>query len=215
MLCEHGLTKFSSGFRGSVYRFSSPDSGFPSNRANLVKLEQNADRKFYARQFLNMKIAGSLFPENFPEVIACGVIFDGEDTWIDHYGVTYSVPIHKLFSREVLVPDEHRQFCKDIDLDETHSLKISTCECPGCADHRTLHTATEDKMRILTDRIAAAGISVPHDDPTDWCVDSETGQVIFFEVERINLTALEQFTIEKGLHTKQIGRLIAGLKKIS
>lgn len=138
-------------------------------------------RKEYARLlFYKHKIAQTLFPGNFPDVV--GARTEGED----------EDRTDALFSRKANIPDEHSTFSAHIIVNDQRE-KVSACLCSSCVSHRAFHRSNALFERAIKTSTSMEMIGIRPDyvrDPSDYCLTKEEN-IIFFEV-KINVAELER-----------------------
>lgn len=176
------LEYLSHGHNASVFR----DSLAPSIciEGPLIRREENDEAEdHYVKLFNTHLLAYILFPDNFPKPIKRGIDRMSTKTMMNIGGVLKYAPVHILYTQEVTIPQDHHVFTNHINTGE-FGEKIRTCSCPSCSTHDEYHSSYRSRMFNLLYQIKEAGIEVPFDDPTDWCVEND--KVIFFEVEHLD-----------------------------
>ncbi len=156
---------FSKGFHAQVYDITSEtDEHLWVTRADLVRAEHSmVNASLEARRlFYSHRIAHLLFPKNTIEVT----------------GARMEEGCTMLYSKLAPVPIEHAAYS----MDTIGYKKESTCLCDACSKHRQFHSENRLEAKALqTARtMEEAGIWVPSEDSTDYCM-SHSGDIIFFE----------------------------------
>jgi hypothetical protein len=178
---------YSSGFNAKVFLANEVDQGrFP--HAELARVETTADRSFFAKLFYWHKIASLLFPENF--IVTVGSHHQPDITRIQEHEIPYY--ISTLLSVEAEVDPNHARYSAHMKT-YTHK-KVSVCGCEACGSHRNSHEEQGLAIRAedASTKMSDIGLIPPYDDPSDYCL-SATGNVVFFEVEYLRITPLQDF----------------------
>lgn len=161
---------FSNGFHAKVFTLSEEEKlYFP--HADLVREERVDDLHWFARVFYIHKIAHTLYPEHFIDVVGVSQPVPGE---------TFS-----LYSRKIPVPEEHATFASHMRLVQTgsHIEKRSVCGCQDCINHRQFHRTN----RVVGSAIELhwslqnTGLAVHFNDQSDYCLNGD--RVVFFEID--------------------------------
>lgn len=196
--------EYSRGFNAKVYRLS-PDSPYVK-KADLVRIEDTFDYLWFERLYIAHKIASLLYPDNFIQVVGAAnrpISLDGKP---GYHAELYSKlapipPDHAIFSAHFAVTT------KPALADRYHHHNNSNpphCECRTCFDHVNFHE--QHKLRskatqLHIDSLTHSCISLPYDDPTDYCLTSNG--LIFFEIEQFNSFALIRKLIQNPTHPNQ------------
>lgn len=154
----------SSGQHGGIHLLNAREKGlYPG--ADLVK-ETRTDDPFDAeRSFLELRIAGTLFPGSVIEVVGFEVL-EPENQFPFRY-------LQMLYSKKADVPDAHLKYSTDMTLLDRGLGKVSTHDCSDCVGHRDFHEQNdlEGKYRQLRGRMGKAGIfPAGWNDSSDYCL---------------------------------------------
>lgn len=189
--------KYSHGFHSEVYKVDKQQKlWFPL--ADLVKIDESADKNWFARLFYRHKIASLLFPYNFINVLGAQVE-PWEKNLIDEVTIGKTTlrerkrRVHRLFSQMASVPANHSVFSEhmDINLDiavgDKKAEKVSLHDCVDCKSHREFHKSNDLEKKVIETAfpMQEIGILPPIDDPSDYCLTTE-GNMIFFEVNEFD-----------------------------
>lgn len=171
--------------------------------------------------FLDLKIASLLFPNHFIEIIGMELIKTSAKLEnLEAFHVE-----RRIKSKLAPIPPEHAIFTKHLKENLNFFLRGLICDCAVCQAHNNLHNLQLEE-NINIDRAAweirNAGIYVPTDDPTDYCLGPKG--VIFFEVDLVIPSQLRNYIhslnsreiadqTENLLHFQQELRFGASLKE--
>lgn len=185
--------KYSEGFHSEVYTVSKGQKlWFPS--ADLVRIDKSTDKNWFARLFYRHKIAQTLFPDNFINVVGSQV-----DPWQEELvkkvtigGDDYTFQkerVHRLFSEIASVPSSHAIFSEHMSANGK-----SLHNCAQCIDHIDFHRSNDIVRKAIevTLPMQKIGIYPPIDDPSDYCL-TEKDKIIFFEIEDFDSESLGEF----------------------
>jgi len=113
-----------------------------------------------------------------------------------------------------LVSPDHADFSLHMGI--TDGRKERTCNCPACIRHESVHQARPNlrKLNKLFNRLEKAGIFVERDDPSDYCLNQTSGEIIFFEVYYIDLDKTKKYAAKEKLRKETKHRLIKLSKRI-
>ncbi len=201
---------FSKGMGGEV-RHLTPDESRLFPLADLVKNEhphtRTNDAFWPARLFYMHRVAHLVFPNTFIQVTDCTLskqmITEETLPWGEtariHHAKEFS-----LYSKRAEVHPDHAPYSADMTLDN-EMQKVSVCSCRACSAHRQFHedNQMEERARQKASQLSEAGIFVPTDDPSDYCLSAD--DVLFFEIDRLRTDVLQDYLlwhpIEKSIDT--------------
>jgi hypothetical protein len=222
------MSEYSRGSHHQVCTLSPQEQlWFP--QADLVRNNDMSDDPWwFARLAYRHRIVSTLFPRNFIQVVGAHVVPAEPVPRITPWFSDNPTPIihapreHRLFSKKAAIPEEHAVF-------SAHARpigargKVSSYDCYECRRHSDYHSQHNLDGRAYQIACIAKplGIALPHDDPSDFCLD-KTGSVVFFEIEDFNVHQLIRFLEsqnnrnprqERALHLSYRFRDLARLSK--
>jgi len=218
---------YSSGACSEVYKLTNSEKKlFPE--ADLVKIDTDKDRFWFARLFYRHKIAHLLFPNNFIDVVGATVDPHGPDLFDEHklFDKPYFSAVdreHRLYSKLAKVDPEHATYSNHMKLVTKNGgvFKKSICPCSICSGHREVHETRymEEKAKHLAANLSPIGLGVPWNDPSDYCLSGN--DIIFFEIDHFeekvllkHLTSVDNPTSEQIASIKLLNRY-GELKRMS
>lgn len=160
---------------------------FPN--ADLMRVDQSADKHWFARLYYRHKIAKLLFPKHFIEVVGAQIsLEDPNDKEYDHPAYPFA-----LFSKDGQVDPEHAVFSSHMRTSITEG-KVSSCKCIPCVDHRKFHLENGLAIRAVEvyDETSKTGIIPAYQDPSDYCLSSDES-IIFFELDGFDKLAVGKY----------------------
>lgn len=169
---EEALSK---GFHGGIHLPSDREKGlYPG--AELVKETKTEDPFEAERAFLELRIAGILFPGRVIDVVG----FEA----LQPEGQFPHPFLQRLYSKKADMPNGHSKFSTDMNRMDRGLGKVSTCSCPECVEHREFHEQSgfDGKFNEEYNRMQQAGIlPAGESDPSDYCLTPNG--IIFFEIK--------------------------------
>lgn len=210
------LKEFSRGHNAVVYWNDKGNQPPPFSHADLVRIEPCLHFEDGTFIFCQMQLAQIAFPGNFPEVIAFKVGINDPKAFVDRGGIQSYEPPFYLYSKRTSTPSEHNIFCDHIGHD-LEGYKIHTCPCSACSSHALLHEKQHGNMHAFVRDALQAGIQLPYDDPTDWCLN-DNGGIVFFEINKLDIATLSRYIHHLDLPQSQqakADRLIRAYKKVN
>lgn len=188
---------YSKGSSAHVFRVS-PHDLVMIPRADLVRVERSFDPHRALFNFYRHKIAGQLFPDTFPDVVAAAAIQEDERGEFETFSV--QLPVH----------EGHATFAAHLsELDSSdRRKKLSTCTCLACVEHRAFHSEMNlvERARKKADMLKEAGIIVQWFDIGDYCMQ-DSGSVAYFEVDGLRLSAVSRYADSLRLDPQKRGHL--------
>lgn len=171
--------------------------------AQLVREEFKNIKDMARISFYRHKIASTLFPGHFIEVVGvtstpnagAGGRFEIESTTPNIYKNPVLNRLYSVLSR--VSPDHatytsHMGFQVQDGLDFGAGGKKFECTCIVCQRHHRQHgLITTLKASLLSRRFDLAGIEVPTDDQTDFC--DVNGKLVFFEVNWVDPEKVKEY----------------------
>ncbi len=187
---------FSQGGHSKVFLLGDSDAVSPYNGADIVRVERHHEKSLARRLELELRIAGMLFPGQFPEVTGSETLtpsYTRTSFWdkpLAAFKNRFELPTHRLYSKLVLTDQPGH------DLFSLHMLKekgkeIVMHDCANCVEHRQFHAreGLEDRAKVFAEKAQEYGITLPK--PSDWSDHCLVNQrLLFFEVEDINTVHL-------------------------
>lgn len=209
------LTEFAHGHSAVVYYNNKEGLRPPFSRADLVRVEQCLGPEYGAFVFCQMQLVQMAFPGHFPEVIAYRVRKDDPKSFVERGGILSYEPSYYLYSNRTATPSDHNVFCDHI-ANDLEGYKIHTCPCATCSAHALIHEESHSAMHTFVKTALQAGIELPYDDPTDWCLGSN-GNIVFFEINRLHVNPFSDFIARQELNPDQrakVNRLVRAYQKV-
>lgn len=207
--------EYAHGWNAGVYYVKSKLMPGPFSHADLMKAEPDEDELYGAKLFTYFKVANLLFPGHFPQVVA----YSTNRQYPIHYaGEEFNIPVHYLFTKEASVYDEHRFYSVDM-MGLVNGKKKLACTDEVCQRHDEFHANHEGLVREFAHDLHTAGIYLPYNDRSDWCVNPLTGDIVFFEIDRLYVELIRKYMIQNqgGISEKDAERLkryLSGLEKM-
>lgn len=156
--------------------------------ATLVRKEPTTPhRESGALTFSLHQVAYALFPQHFARMYGYETITHGPEVMVEVGGMLDYRPINVFYMEKLPIPADHFIYTNHT-RPNSWGAKENYCQCPQCAGHQQVHEEQRRAMSQEVGKLRKAGIFVPFDDPTDWCVvhdDTYGNRVVFFEVEHI------------------------------
>lgn len=176
--------EYSRGFTATVSRLDTDSPYYDT--ADLVRVEIVRDFRWFERLFIRHKIASQLYPDNFISVVGVSNRPNFPT------GTNY---VTNLYSKEANIPPEHATYSAHYAITTKPTLAeryrqplpLSLCQCDVCTDHSRFHQDNNLESQAVmfgSDLREDFGITLPVDDPTDYCLSPKG--LMFFEVETFN-----------------------------
>lgn len=210
MIETHDL--FTHGGNSEIYRVN-PTEKRVYPRADLVRLASNyGDEMYGLRTFCSMRLGGLLYPQNFIGVEAYRPKrIDQKKNPLQNLLMAIAENLTSanldavwgnrsaIYSRLANVPPAHAVYTR-------HVKRREPDNCATCREHELFHKEHHLAKRAagFAKQTAAAGITIPAGDITDYCLDPATNQPVFFEVDRIDPDIMEAYLLKKQKDKKMI-----------
>ncbi len=194
--------KYSEGNHGAIYFATEREKKY-FGPVGMVREEIQTEQSHSLFLFYGYKIAGLLFPDSFLKVHAVQQCRLPLSRTTDHRGEPYEKQefLHRLFSEKASIKDEHAIYSSH--MESIGGFKDSVCGCSSCLDHRSFHEVNEIERQTeeLVWKVEKAGISLPVDDPSDYCL-TENG-ILFFEMSGFQPEKTEEYLRKKEILTQK------------
>lgn len=169
-------------------------------KADLQRQHTDLNDKSFLKLYYEFTIARLLFEDNIIKVDGATCYKPGKNASFFRRVLFYSSLAftgyqHVLYSRKAPVDDKHRVFGKHARHGPLEHSKISTCSCEDCTKHRKIHEQVQPLFADTVRRLGTAGLRVPKDDVSDWCVTiNDRGEpvIIFFELDGFDAGLVEE-----------------------
>jgi len=205
---------FAKGHNAQIYSLDLNKQRPCLDQASLIRKEQMPQDEFrFKILYYQSRLLCLIFPGFFPEVVAGQLLKDVSETMVERGGLLSYEPIHVIYSVRLLnIPTTHATYSSHarFDLEGKH---IHNCDI--CQQHDLFHQAHRPTMLNFADKFRKSGIVVmKHEDPTDWCIDQETGLPVFFEIDDLDLPRLMKYIITIKLFPDELYQAEALIRRL-
>ena len=157
-------------------------------QATLIRKEPStAHMESGALTHSHHQVAHALFPEHFARIYGYETITQGPEVMVEVGGMLDYRPIDVFYMDKLPIPNDHFAYTNHT-RPNSWGAKENSCSCPQCMGHQQVHDVHRIAMSREVAKLRKAGIFVPFDDPTDWCIATDPtygARVVFFEIEHI------------------------------